>query len=205
MLAIVGFVVLVPLVGYFGNTSSNSNNAFLKKFENSFVEMSGGNYKDDESINTKYRGYETYRAVETYLNGNGINYLIGYGFGKLVDLKAEVKLGGGESDYRRYIPILHNGYMYIIVKTGILGLLFYLIFYFKLFRDFYKISNDQLFKFLFSGLKACILFLIFSNFVIYGFFNQETEFVYLYMGSSLYYLVLLKKAQYANASALKTD
>jgi hypothetical protein len=180
-------VVLLPLGVYL--LQSNSDIPFIKKFQNSLVEMKGGNYSDAEDINTKYRGFETYRALETYLNGNLLNYFFGHGLGKMVDLKSEVKLG----EERRFIPVLHNGFMYILVKTGVIGLCFYILFYFKIIIRFFKKEGHKIYKFLFSNMVACIGFLFFSNFVIYAFFNLETELVYIYFGALIYYLMLLKQ------------
>ncbi|MGC3977978.1 MAG: hypothetical protein QM751_06935 [Paludibacteraceae bacterium] len=70
-------------------------------------------------------------AIDTYADGNFLELFFGKGLGQLIDLKMYIELAG--TDWR-YIPVLHNGYAYILVKTGIIGVLFFVIFYFNYFK-----------------------------------------------------------------------
>lgn len=186
--------LLFPLM-YFGyNWVSGSNVPFIEKFENSLSEIQLGNYSDAADINTKYRGFESFRALETFLDGSVFNYLFGHGLGKMVDLKTEVRLGFTDDSYRRFIPILHNGYLYLLIKSGVAGLVCYLIFFFKLFKKVQmRFNSGKRYRFLFSSFKAAVLFLFFSNYVVYGFFNLESQMVYLFLGGIIFYLEVLKK------------
>ena len=68
------------------------------------------------------------------MNEEPVSFIIGKGFGALVDLKFKAPLS---SENIRFIPILHNGYSYILFKTGIIGLFLYLIFLISLYYSSY--------------------------------------------------------------------
>ena len=64
--------------------------------------------------------------MHSYLTGSFLSIIIGKGFGYLLDIGfiqilADIKI--------RYIPFLHNGYVYILLKTGFIGLFSYLLFF----------------------------------------------------------------------------
>lgn len=87
------------------------------------------NRDDWKQFNDNYRSYENIRTVEQ-LSYNE-SFLFGEGIGSQVDLKQKVYLGDMEL---RYISILHNGYMTVLLKTGLLGLGIYLFSIFFFFR-----------------------------------------------------------------------
>jgi hypothetical protein len=87
----------------------------------SFEELSIQDYQDRKSIMTNWRGYETSRALHTYLAGSPVKLITGRGFGTQVDLGLFIALGTGTTGERvriNYAPILHNGYVYLLVKAG---------------------------------------------------------------------------------------
>ena len=94
------------------------------------------NRSDWKDFHDNYRSYENIRTTEQ-LSYNE-SFLFGEGIGSQVDLKQKVRLG--DTDLRQ-ISILHNGYMTVLLKSGIIGLLFLLfsIFYFfKRFNPFFS-------------------------------------------------------------------
>lgn len=95
---------------------------FVAKVFNSLNELTIADYEDDGDINTNWRGFESSVALTTYLNGSSFEWLFGQGAGTLVDLGFYIDLGGNEL---RYIPLLHNGYMYVLLKYGAAGLAIY--------------------------------------------------------------------------------
>ena len=102
---------------------------FIAKLLNSLNELSIEKYEDEGDINTNWRGFESFIALGTYLNGTEFEWLFGKGSGTLVDLGFYIDLGGNEL---RYIPMLHNGYMYILLKYGAVGIAIYLYFIYVL-------------------------------------------------------------------------
>ncbi|TXT32059.1 MAG: O-Antigen ligase [Rhodocyclaceae bacterium] len=119
---VIGFIVLmlIPKPQYVGQ-----NATFLEKMLFSLQEMEVRDYNSIADINTRWRGYETARAYLTYSNGAYWQYLTGRGFGTSVDLGLFMPMG---DEPIRFAPILHNGYMYLLVKTGLMGILIYLFF-----------------------------------------------------------------------------
>ncbi len=122
------------------------------------------NRDDWKQFNDNYRSYENIRTVEQ-LSYNE-SFLFGEGIGSQVDLKQKVYLGDMEL---RYISILHNGYMTVLLKTGLLGLGIYLLSIFFFFRKNNETTEAlKNIHYLFIGTGV---FLIVSNWVFMGFYN----------------------------------
>lgn len=157
-----GFIALAVV------TPADEVGTFRSKVVSSFAEVAISNYVDAADINTNWRGFEAYRAVATYLSGNAPELVMGQGFGALVDLGIYTQLGGDEEF--RYIPITHNGYVYILIKTGVLGLLCYASFYVNLIRYALRYSHtmnsEQ--RHLARLLLGCVLSLVAIMYVVGG-------------------------------------
>ena len=119
---IVGFsvLILVPKPQYVGQ-----NATFVEKMLFSLKELEVQDYYSITDINTRWRGYETARAFRTFLSGEYWQYLTGRGFGSAVDLGLFMPIS---DEPIRFVPVLHNGYMYLLVKTGALGIVIYFLF-----------------------------------------------------------------------------
>lgn len=174
-------------------------NATLRgKMAYSLKEVMVSNYKNMADINQNWRGYESFRAVTTYLNGSSAQYVTGRGFGTLVDLGIYIKLGGDEKF--RYIPTLHNGYMYILVKTGIIGLIMYIYFLLKFMlhgRAGEKTQDNDL-RFAGRLVVALTLALLVTTMVIAGFFNKITLHPMLVLLGALLYYIQANKSMLPN-------
>jgi len=164
-----------------------SDNLLVKRFTSSATEISVRNYQTDEEINTNYRGFETNMALETYMSGTELNLIFGHGFEKRVDLKTEVILGGFSGSE---IPVLHNGYVYILLKEGFLGLIFYFIFFIKLFKLRIYVREFKFFNIIMTG---SIISLLFSNFVVGTFFSMEMSLLWILFGVYIGYVEMAKK------------
>lgn len=180
------FVILFCLLASFVSMQSESllvksDNTFVNKFMHSFREIDIKDYKSDEDVNMSYRGFESYKGMATYYNGQFYNLLIGRGLGQTIDLGLFIDLGG--SDFKK-IPILHNGYVYTLVKMGAFGLLMTLFFYFLLLKDswrFYTIHH--LFaKNIFLIVAGCILGLLVTNYSIASLYNVNMVIFSIFIG-----------------------
>ena len=80
-----------------------------------------------------WRGYEAKRAL-ALMDKTSMSYVVGTGFGSLIDLKFKAPL---DKEGLRYISETHNGYIYIFYKTGILGLFLLLYFLLNFYRYIY--------------------------------------------------------------------
>ncbi len=153
---------------YFYNPKRNGDsvNEFLYKIKLIPLEAFATkiNRNDWKDFHDHYRSYENVRTIEQLSYNKSI--LFGEGIGSQVDLKQKVKLGDTKL---RHISILHNGYMTVLLKSGIIGLLVLLgsIFYF--FRKKVYVNDvDQKINLLFTGTGW---FLLISYWVFMGFYN----------------------------------
>ena len=180
-------ITLIMLFAFLpaGIFTQKSSDTFLGKLVSSFSEISIGNYDTEQDINTRYRGYESFMALNGYLESDTKGLVFG-GLGKLVDLKTFVRLGV-DTDYR-YIPVLHNGWLYILIKTGAAGVLTYLVIFFGLiianWRKYADAEGKPIIR-LFAALTiGCILSLMLTNYIITSFFNVEMSVIMITLGYS---------------------
>jgi hypothetical protein len=147
-------------------------NKFLYKLQNApgevFVSPENYDPRDHKAIFNHWRGYEAYLALKQ-MEGNPMNYVSGKGFGALVDLGFKAPLGG--IDGLRYIPHLHNGYMYIFFKVGLIGLIFYLVFLFNLYKQVYFASSSSSEANLRKIVSGFALYFFASSLVVTGIYN----------------------------------
>lgn len=171
-ISILSFSLFFCIIGYtaiyYYNPKRNGNgiDEFLFKVKNSPIEAFSTkiNRNDWKDFNDNYRSYENVRTVEQLCHNKTL--IFGEGMGSQVDLKQKVYLGDMEL---RHISILHNGYMTVFLKSGILGvlILFSSIFYFfKRFNSYSPLDNRINLIFIGTG-----VFLLFSNWVFMGFYN----------------------------------
>jgi hypothetical protein len=99
--------------------------SFVQKTANTSSEVNVHNYETYEDINLNWRGFEASRAARTYAESGDTDKLFGGGFGTMVDLGFAMKL---MVEYMQFVPLLHNGYMELLVKTGLLGLSLFIVF-----------------------------------------------------------------------------
>lgn len=165
-------VILTAIIGYtavlYINPKRNGRGfeAFLYKVKIAPIEpfktkIDKDNWKD---FNDNYRSYENIIAVRQVSNQGIEAVLFGEGLGATLDLGRDVWSNDGEMV--RYIPIVHNGYMTVFLKSGILGVCFLLLFIIILFRQ--RKSDDKLVKQINYLLVGTSIFLIVSNWVFLG-------------------------------------
>ncbi len=167
---------------------------FFYKIRNAPLEMfsspEGYNPQDHKRIFDRWRAYEAKMALQQ-MGENNLNYLFGKGFGSLVDLKFVAPLN---DDGMRFIPIIHNGYIYIFFKTGAIGLLIYMVFLVSLYFQSYKKSlsiNEAALRNIISSFGV---YYFVSSFVITGIYNLEEPSTFI-LGSLLFLLTNIRKSE----------
>lgn len=126
-----------------------------------------------------WRAYEALRAFALMEQKPGSLY-IGTGYGSLVNLKFYAPLTG-EKAGMKYISDLHNGYVYILYKTGIISLFIYLFFLFKLYKRAYlKPTFSKVF------ISAFGIIYLFSTLTITGVFNAR-DIIIILLGGFLFF------------------
>jgi len=174
-LVVVGVAALVVLIFILATPEAEQIGAdatLRGKLAYSIKEMKVRNYVNIKDINHHWRGYESFMAQKYYLEGNTAQYFVGRGFGSLVDIGLYMKLGGEE--YLRYIPILHNGYFYILVKTGMAGILVYMSLFASLILYGKSFENSTYEDAKLAGLLLVSLSIAFllTTMVVTGLFNR---------------------------------
>jgi hypothetical protein len=112
-------------------TESVSSVTFTDKFKGSLDEMVIKDYTSMAEINQHWRGYEGFLGLSKYYDGNEFELFFGQGFGTVVYTDYSLFQGKKLS----VIPIFHNGYITILLKTGIIGLLFFFVFLYRLLKQ----------------------------------------------------------------------
>lgn len=182
-------VILLMVIAFtlipFDALKVNSDGTFMGKIMGSFSEVSIGQYTSEQDINMQYRGYESFMALKGYTEGDTKNWIFG-GLGKLIDLKTFVRLGE-DTDFQ-FIPVLHNGWLYILVKTGIVGIMVYAAVFLSLiiinWRKYADNTGPPIIR-LFAALAVgCIISLLLTNYIVTAFFNVEMSVLMITLGYS---------------------
>lgn len=111
---------------------------------------------------------------------NPSSYVFGTGYGSLVNLKFYAPLSGDKKGMK-YISDLHNGYIYIFYKTGIISLFIYLFFLFKLYKRAYLKSTYST-----AFISAFGIIYLFSTLTITGVYNSR-DIIIILLGAFLFF------------------
>jgi hypothetical protein len=195
----IALLVVVTLRVNIDVDSKEASMSFIGKLARSTDELTIQEYPDLKSINLNWRGYETARALKYYSSGNPLELLFGYGFGAQLDLGLVMPLGGLYGEHYRFIPIMHNGYSYLLVKGGATAIALFGYSLFVLYRlgrrgaagtpsDFGHIPARLL--------QFVAVTLAFATWVIGGVFNKLDMFPFLLMAGFLLAALTLKAEAY---------
>jgi hypothetical protein len=176
--------IAVLVIGFFAlalTTPKDEVGTFRSKLVRSVTEIAVSDYHNMSDINFHWRGFESYRVWATFLSGNLSQQIFGQGFGALVDLGFVMPLGGNKF---RYIPVFHNGYAYILIKTGLIGLACYVFFYISVIRysvRYCQTTNGEQ-EILARLLLGCVLSLIAIMYVVGGMAETRSSELVLLLG-----------------------
>ncbi|MBC7493378.1 MAG: O-antigen ligase family protein, partial [Flavobacterium sp.] len=130
-----------------------------------------------------WRAYEAKRAF--YLMSEyKFGYLTGTGFGSLVNLKFMAPLSEKKM---KYISRLHNGYVFILYKTGFFGLLLYLSFLTVLYIKIYLKNNCKATLVFCKIISSIGLFYFVSTLIISGIYISRDVVVFILGGALFFY------------------
>lgn len=171
-MTIMSTIIISVVIGYTLIYQSNPNRtgrgieAFLFKIKNAPIEPFKTKIdKDDwKDFNDNYRSYENILTVKQVTSQGTSALVFGKGLGATINLGREVWTNDGE--FIQYIPILHNGFATVFLKSGIFGLLFLFIFIYLI--GIPVATNLQLIKNINYLLIGTAFFLIVSNWVFMG-------------------------------------
>lgn len=162
----------LTLIPYDEEEETLAYRTFFAKMAYTFKEIMVREYTEEREITLHWRGYESYMALQEYRSGTWLEHLTGKGFGTLIDLGIYVYLG--DDEYRK-IPVLHNGYLYLLVKTGLLGVVIYIFYFYKIIlyaKAEHEWSEGSI-RIAKKLIIAVSLVILLSTIGIAGFFNKS--------------------------------
>ncbi|AWH84450.1 hypothetical protein HYN59_04655 [Flavobacterium album] len=185
---ILGIVLLVLglLFAYLYTADIKRSNkgfeAFLYKIKNAPAEIfeTRINTENHAELWDHWRGYEAKRAIALIKEKPG-SLIFGTGHGSLVNLKFYAPLTDDNKGLR-YISELHNGYVYILYKTGIIGLFMYLLIMARWYIFIYARKN-----FMTILISAIGLIYFISTITITGVYNARDIIIFI-LGALLYFV-----------------
>jgi hypothetical protein len=168
---IITSLIVVLAAGYAAIYSYNPKRgskgfeAFLYKIKIAPIEpfKAKVNADDWRDFNDNYRSYETILTLKQVPQGGVGAVLFGEGMGSSIDLKRKVWL---QSSFMRYIPFLHNGFMTVFLKSGLVGDCILILSILLFFRQ--KRSDEPAIKHLNYLMTGTGIFLILSYWVFMG-------------------------------------
>lgn len=202
-LIVMTMVVLSSLAGYaiiYNMTLTRNGRgleAFLYKIKNAPIEAfkTKVDQYDWQDFNDNYRSFETQTTIKQVSYEGTQSVLFGKGMGATIDIGRP--MWSNDGGFIRYIPTLHNGFMTVFLKAGIIGVLFNLLFIFYLSRqkksDILMVKNINL---LFVGTA---IFLLIANWVLLGLYLKIDNKA-IVIGFILCYKEMLIKQQRLNIS-----
>ncbi len=161
--------------------NSTGIEAFLYKIKIAPEEIFKSKIDRENHINLwdHWRAYEAKRAI-ALMNENKESYVLGSGYGSLVNLKFKAPIGDEDM---KYISRLHNGYIFIFYKCGIFGILLLLYFLFKLYLKTYISQNNNLELFYSNRFISFIgIFYLFTSLIITGIYIPKDTIVFVLGG-----------------------
>jgi len=137
------------------------------KLRRSLDEMLLTDSVDPTEMILNWRGFEAYNAQLMLDHATFFKKLFGFGLGATIDLGQDVIL---DDSPIRFLPILHNGFYYLMIKYGIIGALLY-VFSVARFGLLGKYSQDNLTT-QDRMLRGTIISILLATAVITGLYNK---------------------------------
>lgn len=131
-------ILLIPVLGMLLLTiffiPSNIKESFIEKVMSTKSEISSNHeWERMDEIEGNWRGYETHCAIEQWKGSPTLVQILGSGFGKRIYVGESAFLLLSQTNSNKQptdtIAVLHNGYATMLIKLGVLGVIFYISFY----------------------------------------------------------------------------
>lgn len=123
--------------------------------------------KDDwKDFNDNFRSFENIKTVKQIFHGGTQPIVSGNGLGSTLDIGR--KMWTNDGTYVRYYPVLHNAFSTVLLKTGLLGILIYVMSIILIGKTF-KGSGLEL-EYLNRIMLSSAFFMVISSWVFMGFY-----------------------------------
>jgi O-antigen ligase len=168
--AAISLATLVVLVTELRVLDSDTGTV-VDRFKGSLSEVTTGDFLNERDVNQNWRAYEAHLAIMEWENASLFNKICGFGFGKEIDLGIRIKLLEDEDAYES-IGYLHNGYMYILLKFGVAGIIAYGLFLAWMCKLGWEAISVPARRLAGTSLLACSLMVVFTTLVVGGLFHS---------------------------------
>ncbi|WP_366184855.1 hypothetical protein [Flavobacterium ovatum] len=152
---------------------------FESKMSHSLDEIIVKDYDSRFEIMQNWRGYEAFLGLSKFYEGNVFELLVGQGFGAVTYTPYWIYEGDEQFSGLDVLPMFHNGFITILLKTGIIGLLFFFLFLYKLLVQAFRVINSSFDKYrqlIVLLLQAVVFTILFRTFVVHGIFTTTIPF-----------------------------
>ncbi|WP_291274871.1 hypothetical protein [Flavobacterium sp.] len=171
---VISLTVIISLIGYFAVYNYNPKrkgsfvDEFLYKVKIIPIEAfkTKINQEDWKDFNDNFRSFENIKTFNQITYGGIQPILTGNGLGSTVDIGRRMQTNDGT--IVRYYPALHNAFSTVLLKSGIIGVFFYLLSIFIVFNKI-KTNSKEIF-YLNNLIKGSAIFLLLSSWVFMGFY-----------------------------------
>lgn len=165
----------------------NQGTTFKSKVMHSLDEMIVRSYNSHTEINQNWRGYEAYLGLSKYYEGGVYELIFGQGYGAVVITPFWVFHG----EKLNVLPIFHNGYITIILKSGLVGLFSFFLFLYTLLKVSFKVIKEKNHQRQLAGmlLQSSVFIIFFQTFVVHGIFKTTVPVLLLVMIGGLLQII----------------
>lgn len=173
-------IVFGEQLGEYFYSEADDYTRLSDKIQNSFCEILPYE-RTDVKINTDWRGHEAYLGLQMFYEGTLFQQIFGQGLGAICynNIFEDGQLSA--------LPIFHNGYITILLKTGWCGILLFILFLIHLMKmGKNSCSAEADFAATLTILLVCCVLIMTQ--VIHGIFTSSTQFfLMLLIGSHIAY------------------
>jgi hypothetical protein len=185
-------------------SSSLDESTFKSKVNHSLTEIVVRDYKTQIDILQNWRGYEAFMGLQKFYSGNVFEVLFGQGFGAVVYTPQWIF--ANEENNLSVIPMFHNGFITILLKTGLFGLILFFLFFYKILK-FTSLkqppSVNQTEKFTALLLKAIVFITLIQTLVVHGIFTTSVPFLLIILTGASIKMLLLEKRRLKKTKSIE--
>lgn len=160
----VGLLIWNILPDYQGGEMTAFN-----KLKRSIEEIAFTNAFDTTAMIWNWRGFEAFMAQQMFDHGDVWQKTFGFGLGSKVDIGQPIQIS--QEMTVQFLPTLHNGYYFVLIKFGIVGLITYFLTLFEWSRRYGISEHSNTIEV--RILRGMILVVFAATAVITGLFNKS--------------------------------
>ena len=191
------FILIISLSITIVGAITISGGRTAELIKHSTEEMKVEDYTSVEDMNNNYRGYEAYMALSEYSRYSPVNKIFGGGMGATVDMGEYSPVG------LQYLPVLHNGYPYLLIKMGIVGFIVFLLYFSILilrYRRWNTDIGDGNIHFWRTISYGSIISILVMHFSVNAIFNAEYNTSLIFVGFTLTHMAWQAKRKIQSKS-----